>query len=303
MFSKIFSRPEPVSTGAPERTLALLDAPPPRAPKQLKVMRAILGRWKGYSSASIDETISPHDDMFNRRGAMEHYRSVGVSALEVITEAMLAAKRTEFARILDLPCGGGRVTRHLVKFFPDAKIYVSDIDKQKQAFVASQFGVEGVDAPPDFSTPSPLQYDLIFVGSLVTHLEEAMFSRMIDYGVAALAPDGLLVVSTHGRYAASKVKADQLVPNHVKKAIDQQFVHSGFSYVEFAEDRKRYGMSYGASFSSPAWIMQLLERRSDVAILGFKERGWAAYQDAVTVQKLPSADPNNRGSDNSQNGK
>src|SRR5438105_4377198 len=109
---------------------------------QIEVMESVLARCRDYRSANIDLTLSPDDDMYARAdpNAMERYLSVGVSAIELISEAMLLARRAEFARVLDLPCGCGRVTRHLVQFFRDSQIFVSDIERNKQAFVTSQFG-------------------------------------------------------------------------------------------------------------------------------------------------------------------
>ena len=61
--------------------------------------------------------------------ANEQYFEVGRSAIEVIVAAMIAAEKTEIATVLDLPCGGGRVTRHLMALFPDAELFVGDLDR------------------------------------------------------------------------------------------------------------------------------------------------------------------------------
>jgi hypothetical protein len=39
-------------------------------------------------------------------GNLEHYMQVGRGAVDLIVAAMVAANRTSFGRILDLPCGG-----------------------------------------------------------------------------------------------------------------------------------------------------------------------------------------------------
>ena len=125
--------------------------------------------------------VSPVDDMLTSKlvepQATEHYMSVGITALDIISEAMVQSRRTEFRRILDLPCGGGRVTRHLKAFFPDSRITVSELDKAKQDFVTSHFRVRSLDVPADFSGEPAQQFDLIFVGSLLTHFNEAMFRK------------------------------------------------------------------------------------------------------------------------------
>ncbi len=46
-------------------------------------------------------------------GNLDHYLQVGRGAIDLIVAAMVTAKRTDFGKILDLPCGAGRVTRHL----------------------------------------------------------------------------------------------------------------------------------------------------------------------------------------------
>ncbi len=296
----LVSRLKPASA-AKAGGIAFPPTPSPGIPQLAPVLRALTRRWRQYGEAVIDWTVSPHDDMLAGESKMDRYRGVGVSGLEVISEAMLLGRRTEFARVFDLPCGGGRLTRHLVKFFPEATVFVSDLEKQKQAFVESQFGAVGVDVPADFSMPSAQHYDLIFVGSLATHFGEAMFARMVGYAIGALAPQGILIVSTHGRYASATTRARPEEGRAVRQAIDGPFMRSGFGYVEFEHDRERYGMSYGASFSSPAWIMRLLEQYADIAILGFRERGWASYQDVFMVQKAGArprrARPANSGTD------
>ena len=47
---------------------------------------------------------------------------VGASAAEAIIAALAAGRLAEVKRVLDLPCGHGRVLRHLVNMFPDAAV-------------------------------------------------------------------------------------------------------------------------------------------------------------------------------------
>ena len=69
-----------------------------------------------------------------------------------------------FPAILDLPCGGGRVTRHLKAFFPESEIHVGDIDADKLAAVTAQFSVTPFPFPHDFRGEPGRRFDLIFVG-------------------------------------------------------------------------------------------------------------------------------------------
>jgi SAM-dependent methyltransferase len=249
----------------------------------------ILERWQRYHAAEIDRAISPEDDMMahGTPEGLPHYFQVGVSAIELIVEAMVLARRTAFPRVLDFPCGGGRVTRHLVKFFPDSEISVSDIERRKQAAVVAQFGVKAVECPPDFSTPLPERYDLIFVGSLLSHLDERMTVRAVDFFIDGLASEGILVLTTVGRYTATAASAGATAWRHPVARAVRAMNRSGFGYLEL--DRTRYGISYGATFIAPSWTMRLIEGRADAMVLGYKERAWDDNMDALIVQKLRPA--------------
>ncbi|MGH6924174.1 MAG: class I SAM-dependent methyltransferase [Propylenella sp.] len=247
-------------------------------------------RWQTYSASEIDTAISVHDDMFVG-GNLAHYLQVGRSAIEMIAEAMLLSRKSAFSTVLDMPCGGGRVTRHLVKFFPDSQISVSDIEKAKQADVVAQFGVEGIDVPADFSMPTPRRYDLIFVGSLLTHLQEPMFIRLLNYCLDGLAKHGVLVATTHGRRTATlrmtwRKEGPDASADSVRTAIETDFLQGRMIFCGTDSPNSRYGGTvYGGSFSPASWVVRQLETRGDAVMLGLKEAAWGGNHDALIVQK------------------
>jgi SAM-dependent methyltransferase len=263
---------------------ALLQIPAPARKPEREILNSLTQRWNRYGRANIDMTISPHDDMFSP-GQEAHYLSVCISALEAISEAMLLARRDRFDVILDLPCGGGRVTRHLVKFFDDTKIFVNDLEKPKENFVTSHFGVRTVEIPADFSGHSARKYDLIFMGSLVTHFDEALFRRTIDYCIDALTIGGLLVVSAHGRLALGHFM-QSAAGDEYKRVVIDGFSSNGFGYFEYPGSRERYGINYGGSFNTMDWAARMLQPRGDVIVLGYKEIGWANHHDVLTVERI-----------------
>jgi SAM-dependent methyltransferase len=275
----------------------------------VEALDAIKGRWVEYERRDIDRAISPVDDMLETEQARDHYFAIGRSALHIISEAMMLSGRTQFNRILDLPCGGGRITRHLVKFFPDAKIYIDDIVAEKREAVRDQFAVELASCARDFQGALDFQFDMIFVGSLFTHLNEHMFRDALNYLIGSLSPGGLLIMTTHGRLAATWAASDQrklgksrqrkslldplrrkprpVAVEDVLEAIDGSYMEAGFGYTEYRAFTHAYGKSYGATFITPSWLMKLIQSRNDATIIGFKERGFANHQDVVTLQKLP----------------
>lgn len=281
------------------RPLALLPAPRPTSdPPVAEVMASLLARWQRYEASAVDRTISPVDDMYATgvAGAFEHYWRIGREALALITEAMVLARVTTFQHILDLPCGGGRVTRHLAKFFPDAVIYAGDVDRAKMDFVVAQFDVQRHE-PTDFTNPSPQHYDLIFVGSLLTHLPRDLYDAAVDYFIDALTPGGVLMFTSHGRVLIENPPRGQPLFSRLRAswALHVSLALGGFGYNASLRQRLK-GIRYGSSLNTPSWAMQLIERRGDATILGFKERAWDDFQDVLMVRKSSNPAGFNRGS-------
>lgn len=265
------------------QTLRLIDAGDAAPMRQQ--LEELAQRWRRYEATTIDQAISPTDDMFG--GNASYYVRSGRTALELITEAMMLTGRTQFTQVLDAPCGGGRVTRHLKAFFPEATISVSDIEPAKQAFVVAQFGAQPYAASADFTAAPQAKFDLIFVGSLLTHLPADLYRRAVDYFIRALAPGGILIVTTHGRTAAQLARKapDRLTRWRHLAATGLRLPLRGFAYVGSWRMRLRSGVRYGGSFNTASWAASLIERRQDARLLGFKERGWMDLQDVLIVQK------------------
>ena len=66
----------------------------------------------------VDYSISKKDDMYANDAA--HYFNVGLSAIECIDNALGRVDERQVKKVLDMPCGYGRVLRFLIHRFPDA---------------------------------------------------------------------------------------------------------------------------------------------------------------------------------------
>src|ERR1700712_4733094 len=122
---------------------------------------------EAFLKREIDKTVSPQDHMFTP--GPDWYFSVGVDAIRVIFRALAMSSLGEVRRILDLPCGHGRVARHLRAAFPRAAITFADIETDGVDFCTRQFGGAGVYSRPDLAEVGlGTGFDLIWIGSLFT---------------------------------------------------------------------------------------------------------------------------------------
>ena len=220
----------------------------------------------------VDTEISPRDAMFV--GHREAYFLVGRSALTVVTAALIAAGKHEVGTILDLPCGHGRVLRMLRARFPSARIVGCELDPDGADYCAARFGSE-----PVYSTPDPAQipireqFDLIWVGSLLTHVDAPQWYGFLDFFTDRLAPEGVLVFTFGGRYDVQR-------PDGVALARPGYHRH-GFGYHEPPESP-----GYGTAYATPEWVLRFLAPYPQ-RLIGFWERGWNDHQDVVALLNRP----------------
>jgi SAM-dependent methyltransferase len=223
----------------------------------------------------FDRTLSPNDEMLHV--PPDAYFVTGLSGLAVIVQALIAAGKPEAERILDYPCGHGRVMRMLRARFPDAWIVGSDVDRDGVDFCAETFGSIPVYAPYE---PRLLvideTFDLIWVGSLFTHLDEPVCHELMEACLRHLAPGGVLVFTTAGRYVATREDA-------IREST-AGFRERGFGYRESPGSP-----GYGITYAAPEWVMRFLEL-FPLQLLGCWERAWNDFQDVYALLNRPVTD-------------
>jgi SAM-dependent methyltransferase len=166
--------------------------------------------------------------------------------------------------ILDLPSGHGRVLRFMRDAYPEAQITACDINREAVDFCAETF-----DAIPLYSSEKPAEieaglFDLIWCGSLFTHLGAERWDPWIRFFVEHLEPGGSFVFTTHGRAYIRGEIMTHMPPNFEKLRIECE--RTGFAFDPYSS----------ISLSSPAWVWQLLP---DLKVR-FVEQGWHQLQDA-----------------------
>lgn len=240
---------------------------------------------KVYNNAHLSKgKISFRDEMFT--GNLEHYLSVGNSALENIELALeLSGKKFEdIENILDLPCGHGRVMRHLVKRVDPQKITGCDLDFEAVEFCISEFGCKGLFSNVVFEKINlQNQYDLIWVGSLFTHLNKELFRRLLKVLIDNLKSGGILIFSAHGSFSLEIIDGYAGIIPDDRKEISAILQSEGFYFTPYENLT-----DYGISISLKSFVEQNLEELfgNNVRLLNFREKGWDNHHDVYSYIKL-----------------
>jgi SAM-dependent methyltransferase len=252
-----------------------------------RLQRRRLARTAGLTAEerpmvqAVDPAIAPRDTMYVGDG--EHYFSVGLSALRCVESAHAEVGAAPPRRMLDMPCGHGRVLRFLVRRFPDATAVACDLDPDAVAFCAQQFGALAVHSSEDLADVNlPGPFELIWCGSLVTHLDAGANAKLLGLFRRSLAPGGLAVVTTHGELVAERLRAGetyQLDPSAARAVVDG-YEATGFGYADYP-----WSQGYGVSVSSREWIAAAAAE-AGLRVSQFAEHAWDDHQDVVALTRV-----------------
>jgi SAM-dependent methyltransferase len=229
------------------------------------------------STLSYSTVVSPNDHMWAT--SPRYYYEIGLSAMSCITRGIELASVTPTS-ILDLPCGHGRVCRMLRAAFPNAHITACDLDRDGVTFCAEQFDAEPVFGREDIRELSlPRTFDLIWCGSLFTHLDRDRWQHFLEFFASHLKPGGVLVLTTHGRQPVQWMLDGTFnygLTRQEQHALVEGYATEGFAYVTPANQE------FGLSLSSLAFVSAQIEQLASMKLIGLQEAGWAGHQDVVT---------------------
>ncbi|HEX3886257.1 MAG TPA: class I SAM-dependent methyltransferase [Phenylobacterium sp.] len=151
--------------------------------------------------------------------------------------------------VMDFASGYGRLTRILEQKLEPRQIWVSDIYQDAMAYQGRAFGVNTVN-----STPDPAAYmhaglhDIVFVGSLFSHLPIPLFHAWLERLYRLVAPGGVLAFSVHDEgYLAPAEPRDP----------------SGLSYFRMSESGTLDADIYGMSYVTEAFVGGAIARLPD----------------------------------------
>ncbi len=233
--------------------------------------------------AKVSKVISPDDHMFPKDQRIDSYLSVGRSATLNILCALHASGRDKVEAMLDFACGAGRVARWMRAAYPDARFTVADINGSWVDFCASAFDAEPLLSSRNFSDISlPYSYDLIWVGSLITHLPEDDARIILDILHRSLSKDGVLVFTCHGRKVVKNQTsgAYSYISNERFGRILEQTRASGYGFEPHVD-----GQRVGISLNTLEWLVGWCHEVDDRLLVYLRESGWSNHQDVIAVAR------------------
>ena len=237
-------------------------------------------------ATAVDLSIVDDDGMYVA-GSDEHYLHCGASALNIILAAHDLADLPPPSSILDFGAGAGRVTRWLRAAFPDAHISACDLRPEDMRFCGDRFRAETWVSGTDIAALSaPRRYDLIWVGSVLTHLSAPQARDLIDKFLGWLNVGGLLVMSTIGRKAYTRRNRGSMAFIHERgwTRVVEGYAADGYGYADYKDQA-----GYGLSLISLHWISALVESLPSARLVVLAESAWDDLHDVIAVQSIAAS--------------
>lgn len=221
----------------------------------------------------------------------ESYLRAGKSVANTIRVALELAGLSPKS-ILDYGCGHGRVLRWFQSFWPNANLTAADVTTDQIEFCAETFGANPFLIDKPFAAVGlPSGFDLIWLGSVFTHMDNAGWRDLVDSLIKHVRPNGMLCFSFAGRCVYEMLEGgnrwgidDEQEPDVLKATSDYE--SSGFG---FFRQRESQGQAWGRSIVKPEWVLSFCFERGGKVVL-FSKQAYARRQDIICVQ-FPAKQP------------
>lgn len=202
--------------------------------------------------------IAAADEMFFKAILPNYEHDTGIAAYKYVESTMRFLDAYEqvargvfggfdtLASVLDFASGYGRLTRALVQKLPKDRIWISDIYAEAVAWQARTFGVH---AFPSATSPDLVRHerthDVVWVGSMFSHLPEGLFHDWLAKLWSFVSPRGVLCFSVHD---------ETLLP------AGEPMDASGIRYFRFSESGSLDHDIYGMSYVTEAFVAEAISR-------------------------------------------
>jgi SAM-dependent methyltransferase len=225
-------------------------------------------------------------DTMHGNDAGRHYLTVGFSAIRCIQKAISSTGRQfEPESILDFACGSGRVLRFLREKFPNSDFTGSETDISALKFCSKNFSVTPVVSKIPFKNIElNRRFDLIWCGSLITHIDEQSTIDLLNFFFNHLSEKGLCVFTTHGTLTMEWFEKGMKTPYGLSKDKEQKIVDEyysrGYGYSDYFNAR-----GYGISAVTRKHLNEIARNAGDWHETMFLEHGWDNHQDVYAFSK------------------
>ena len=205
----------------------------------------------------------------------EEYLKAGLSAVRCIDQVLAHSdNHNQIRTILDFACGYGRVARFLRARFPAADVSVCDIDGAAVDFCTRAFSAKAIASNSRFTGLSMgKRFDLIWCGSLITHIDECATIRLLKLFYHHLAPGGFCIFTTHGNQAIERMPVFGLGAVEQNQVLSQ-FRQSGYGYASYPGR-----IDMGISLVSREKMIAITHAAGPWAETAFIDHGWDNLQD------------------------
>jgi hypothetical protein len=247
----------------------------------------MMQRWDAYRETQISRELHPDDHMFNAaKTGWSEYLGVGESAAECITYVLSGAPSGDVRKFMDFGCGHGRIARHLRALFPAADAVFVDIDPAGSGFCATTFGGSAITSIDDFDKLTlPGNLDLIWLGSIFTHLDRGRMIALLNVLTSSLSRHGVVAGTFRGETMYKIMKEDSAKNRNTElkwRSLLQQYEANGFGYAPYSSDTPQWGLS----LSTVSSVFEIGRSRADLKMIAYREAGWAGAHDVAAWARM-----------------
>lgn len=206
-------------------------------------------------------------------GAAEHYSHAGQQAAAFVEE--FCNFRSADA-VLDFGCGHGRVARVLASRLAHGKLSVCDLDPSAVKFCREAFGATAVQGHPDPRQLALGSYDVIWMGSVLTHLPREAALVLTERLASVLRPAGLLLFTTHGEFAERHAAE---LAERAGVGIDElsdDLACMGWAYRQYRHADGVYGLAWQRAAGVRAMVALAAPELKELA---HRPNDWSGWQD------------------------
>ena len=144
-------------------------------------------------------------------------------------------------------------------------------------------GVETVESSPE---PAEVDlegpFDVIWCGSLLTHVDARKWTGFVKVFETLLAPGGVAVFTTYGRFTAEALRKRENTLSLEDEQIEgllRDYDSTGFGYFERLPDQ-----GLGDCVASRAWVGAQMDQAPTLQLVLYTEQGWLG-QDVIACTK------------------